>query len=156
MAPSSHGGRVRRFLARLRRDSKMTVITTTMIYEDGVLRPLEPLELPERQRVQATLEFASEEDMFWFPDESSSRQNLYDLLRETGPEYIAEAESGVGWLSRGEFESALHSYEQAHGMSSAEFYAKWRKGDLPDDIEFTTWAILYQYALNQNLVFERN
>jgi predicted DNA-binding antitoxin AbrB/MazE fold protein len=32
------------------------------IYENGVLQPLEPLNLPERERVSITVESASEED----------------------------------------------------------------------------------------------
>jgi hypothetical protein len=39
-----------------KRSGPMATITTTVIYENGVLRPLEKLDLPEHQKAQVTIE----------------------------------------------------------------------------------------------------
>ena len=142
----------------------MSVITTTAIYEDGILRLLEPLDFPPRQRARITIEAISVEEAeaeaeavadppFWFPDENPPPQNLNDLLRETPPEYFVEGYSAAGIPTRAEFEEALRTYEEAHGMSTAEFYEKWQRGAMPDDIEFTFWASLAEHSLKDDLLF---
>ncbi|HEY86177.1 MAG TPA: hypothetical protein G4N96_13820 [Chloroflexi bacterium] len=84
---------------------------------------------------------------FTFPDEDVPPQNLHELLKETPPEYLAEGYSDVGLMTRAEFMASLNSYETAHKMSSTEFYRKWQHGEMPDDIEFTMWAGLYEMHL---------
>jgi predicted DNA-binding antitoxin AbrB/MazE fold protein len=48
------------------------------IYEHGVLRPLEPLDLPERKEVSLTLADES------IPAVESSRESCYDLAHRLG------------------------------------------------------------------------
>ncbi len=147
----------------------MSVITTTAIYENGMLRLLEPLDFPPRQRARITIEAipveeaeeeteavaeAAAEAAFWFPDENPPPQNLNDLLRETPPEYFVEGYSAAGIPTRAEFESALRSYETAHDMSSIEFYEKWKRGEMPDEIEFIMWAALYESSLDEPLFID--
>ena len=135
----------------------MATITTTVIYDNGVLRPLEKLNLPERQKAQVTIEPISPEEEappFTFPDEDAPPQNLYELLKETPPEYIAEGYSDSGLMTREEFMTALNSFEIAHEMSSAEFYEKWVRGEMPNEIEFIMWAGLYQTHLQGSLMFK--
>ena len=138
---------------------KMSVIITTAIYEDGILRLLEPLNLPAKQRARITIEAIPAEEAeeeadppFWFPDENPPPQNLNDLLRETPPEYFVEGYSAAGIPTRAEFESALRSYEIAHDMSSPDFYEKWQRREMPDEIEFIMWAALYESSL-EDLLF---
>lgn len=74
--------------------------------------------------------------------------NLDDLLAETDEEHLTEGFSDSGLMTRAEFMTALSSYEEAHGMSSAEFHEKWQRGEMPDDIEFSMWAGLYECSLS--------
>lgn len=139
----------------------MSVITTTAIYENGVLRLLEPLDFPARQRARITIEPIAGEEAeeeidppFWFPDENPPPQNLNDLVRETPPEYFVEGYSDAGIPTRAEFEEALRSYETAHDMSSSDFYEKWQQGVMPDEIEFIMWAALYEISLDEPLFID--
>ena len=135
----------------------MITITTTVVYEDGVLRPLDELDLAEHQKVRVTIEpIPSEEEIpsFTFPDEDVPPQNLHALLKEIPSKYITVAYSGVGLMTRAEFMAALNSYEVAHKMSSAEFYQKWFQGEMSDDPEFNMWAGLYKTYLHGELLFK--
>jgi len=139
----------------------MSVITTTAIYENGMLRLLEPLDLPAKQRTRITVEPIPVEEAeeetdppFWFPDENPPPQNLNDLVRETPPEYFVEGYSDAGIPTRAEFGEALRSYEVAHAMSSIEFYEKWQRGEMPDEIEFIMWAALYEISLDEPLFID--
>lgn len=38
----------------------------------------------------------------------------------------------------------LAEFEEKYGMESAEFFAQFDKGELGDDIDFISWASLYQ------------
>ncbi len=80
--------------------------------------------------------------------------NLTDLLREVGPEYITEAYSDAGLLTRDELMEILREYETHFGFSSAEFYEKWQRGELPDRVEFTFWAHLYEESLDERILFK--
>ena len=43
----------------------------------------------------------------------------------------------------------LHNYEQEHGMTSAEFYSRYKRGELSDDVMHATirWAMAYDHFL---------
>lgn len=41
----------------------------------------------------------------------------------------------------------LVAYEQRYQMSSADFYARYRKGEMGDETEFVEWAGDYQHYL---------
>ncbi len=69
---------------------------------------------------------------------------------------LAEEYADEDLMTREEFDEALQSYETAHGMSSAEFYKKWRQGEMPDEIEFNMWAGLYEFSLEDGLVFKKS
>jgi hypothetical protein len=42
---------------------------------------------------------------------------------------------------------SLVAYEQRHGMVSADFYARYQKGELEDTADFVEWAGDYQHYL---------
>jgi hypothetical protein len=42
---------------------------------------------------------------------------------------------------------SLVAYEQQHQMSSADFYARYQKGEMGDTAEFVEWAGDYQHYL---------
>ncbi len=42
---------------------------------------------------------------------------------------------------------SLVAYEQRYQMSSADFYARYRKGDMGDSADFVEWAGDYQHYL---------
>lgn len=44
----------------------------------------------------------------------------------------------------------LRAFENEYAMTSAEFYAKFQKGDRGDEMDFVEWAALYQ--MRQNLL----
>ncbi len=46
----------------------------------------------------------------------------------------------------------LREFEKRYAMTSAEFFAKFQKGSLGDEMDFIEWAALYQ--MRQNL-FEK-
>ncbi|GEM_PF-2569798 len=85
-----------------------------------------------------------------------SKWNLNDLMKDVSPEHLAEGYSDEGLMTREEFDLALKSYETAHGMSSAEFYKKWMHDEIPDEIEFNMWAGLYEFSLEDGLVFKES
>ena len=43
---------------------------------------------------------------------------------------------------------SLVAYEQRYQMSSADFYARYRKGDMGDSADFVEWAGDYQHYLD--------
>lgn len=42
---------------------------------------------------------------------------------------------------------SLVLYEQKYQMSSADFYARYQKGDMEDSVDFVEWAGDYQHYL---------
>ena len=150
----------------------MSVITTTAIYEDGILRLLEPLDFPPRQRARITIEAIPVEEEVeaeviaeavaeavadppsWFPDENPPPQNLNDLLRETPPEYFVEGYSDAGLSTRKEFEEGLQAFEEVYDMSSAEFYEKWQREEMPYSSETELWAALYRDYREDKIMFK--
>ncbi len=42
---------------------------------------------------------------------------------------------------------SLVTYEQRHRMSSADFYARYQRGELGDEVDFVEWAGDYQHYL---------
>jgi bifunctional DNA-binding transcriptional regulator/antitoxin component of YhaV-PrlF toxin-antitoxin module len=89
-----------------------------------------------------------------FRTEEPAPLKLDDMLKEVGPEYIAEAYSDAGLLTRDEFMAILHEYEEQFGLSSAEFYEKWQQGEMPDQVEFTFWAHMYEESLDGHVLFK--
>jgi hypothetical protein len=45
-----------------------------------------------------------------------------------------------------ELESDLQQYETQYEMPSAEFYQRFRAGELGDDIDFVEWSSFYQMS----------
>lgn len=89
-----------------------------------------------------------------FRIEEPAPLKLDDMLKEVGPEYIAEAYSDAGLLTRDEFMAVLHEYEEQFGLTSAEFYEKWRRGEMPDQVEFTFWAHMVEESLDKQIAFK--
>ncbi len=73
--------------------------------------------------------------------------NLDDLVTETDEEHLAEGFSALGLMTREQFMTALRTFEDAHGMSSVEFYDKWQRGEMPNEVEFSIWAAMYECSL---------
>lgn len=84
-----------------------------------------------------------------FRTEEPAPLKLDDLLKEIGPEYITEAYSDAGLVTRDEFMAMLREYEEQFGMSSAEFYEKWQNEELPEKVEFIFWAHMYGESLQE-------
>lgn len=89
-----------------------------------------------------------------FRTEEPAPLKLDDILKEVGPEYIAEAYSDAGLLTRDELMAILREYEEQLGLSSSEFYEKWQQGEMPDKVEFTFWAHVYEESLDEQIVFK--
>jgi len=90
-----------------------------------------------------------------FRTEEPAPLKLEDMLKEVGPEYIAEAYSDAGLLTRDEFMVVLHEYEEQFGLTSAEFYEKWRRGEMPDQVEFTFWAHMVEESIEDGILCEK-
>ena len=58
-----------------------------------------------------------------------------------------EPEDEVSLLKRvlAELDAELEWYETTYGMSSEEFYAKWRKGKVKENFDMNAWASTYLY-----------
>ncbi|MBS1251021.1 MAG: hypothetical protein MAG451_00050 [Anaerolineales bacterium] len=89
-----------------------------------------------------------------FRTEESAPLKLDDVLKEVGPEYIAEAYSDAGLLTRDAFMTILREFEEQFGLSSSEFYEKWQQGEMPDEVEFTFWAHMYEESLDEQIIFK--
>ncbi|MFQ5857435.1 MAG: hypothetical protein ACE5LU_17655 [Anaerolineae bacterium] len=89
-----------------------------------------------------------------FRTEEPAPLKLDNLLKEIGPQYIAEAYSDAGLLTRDEFMASLHEYEEQFGLTSAEFYEKWQRGEMPDQVEFAFWAHMYEESLDKRIAFK--
>ncbi|MFQ5592798.1 MAG: hypothetical protein ACE5HA_01480 [Anaerolineae bacterium] len=89
-----------------------------------------------------------------FRTEEPAPLKLDDMLKEVGPDYITDAYSDAGLLTRDEFMAILHEYEEQFGLSSAEFYEKWQQGEMPDQVEFTFWAHMYEESLDEHVLFK--
>ena len=86
-----------------------------------------------------TLHFTKEnmptpEEFQWMLKEATARSNPVDELIELWRE--------------------LYELEQRYGMSSAEFYEKYQKGELGDDGDIMHWAIVYDSFLRRKQLLE--
>lgn len=103
------------------------------IYEQGVLRPLEPLALPEHQRVRLTLE--DEPDLLsWISAESAAdrQQELHWLAKESAP-YAGEwvALHGTRLLAHGPKLADVSAAAEAAGVTDPFFARVPQANDLP-------------------------
>jgi hypothetical protein len=49
----------------------------------------------------------------------------------------------------------LSSYEERHNMTSEDFYYKFKKGQVSDDIDFIEWSNDYQHYLAIRIELEK-
>lgn len=103
------------------------------VYEHGLLRPLEPLVLPERQRVRLTLEEGPALLSWESPEPvNERREELQWLAKEAGP-YAGEwvALDGPRLVSHGGKLAAVSAAAKAAGVSEPFFARVPRHKDLP-------------------------
>lgn len=57
-----------------------------------------------------------------------------------------------------DLENQLKKYETQYQMSSADFYHKFRTGELGDDMDFFEWSVFYEMLLSaqQELKLNKN
>jgi predicted DNA-binding antitoxin AbrB/MazE fold protein len=103
------------------------------VYERGILRPLEPLILPEHQRVHLTLEEASARSS-WESTEpvNERRAELQWLASESGP-YPGEwvALDGPRLIAHGEKLAVVSAAAKAAGVVEPLFARVPRDKDIP-------------------------
>ena len=103
------------------------------VYEHGILRPLDPLILPERQRVHLTLEVRPAR-LSWESTEpvNERRDELRWLARESGP-YAGEwvALDGARLVAHGEKLAAVSAAAKAAGVAEPFFASVPRDKDTP-------------------------
>ena len=103
------------------------------VYEQGVLRPLEPLALPEHQRVRLTLEENSE-PLSWESSEpvNERHEELQWLAKESGS-YAGEwvALDGARLVAHGVKLSAVRAAAKAEGVGDPLFASVPSDRDLP-------------------------
>ena len=103
------------------------------IYEQGILRPIEPLVLPERQRVRLTLEESTPRLSWESPAPvHERREELRWLAKESGP-YAGEwvALDGPCLVAHGEKLAAVNAAAKAAGVTEPFFARVPRDRDLP-------------------------
>lgn len=103
------------------------------VYEQGVLRPLKPLVLPEHQRVRLTLEERPAQLSWESPDPiNERREELQWLAKEAGP-YAGEwvALDGARLVAHGEKLAAVSAAAKAAGVPEPFFARVPREKDLP-------------------------
>jgi predicted DNA-binding antitoxin AbrB/MazE fold protein len=103
------------------------------VYEQGILRPLEPLVLAEHQRVHLTLEEAPAR-LSWASTEpvNERREELQWLASESGP-YPGEwvALDGSRLIAHGEKLAAVRAAAKAAGVVEPLFARVPRDKDIP-------------------------
>jgi len=103
------------------------------VYEKGILRPLEPLDLEEHQRVHLTLEEKSAR-LSWESAEpvNERREELQWLAKKSGPyagEWVALDEPRL--VAHGEKLASVRAAAEAAGVSKPLFARVPRDKDLP-------------------------
>jgi predicted DNA-binding antitoxin AbrB/MazE fold protein len=103
------------------------------VYEQGILRPLEPLVLPEHQRVRLTLEEGPTR-VSWEPVEplNERREELQWLTKESGP-YAGEwvALDGPRLIAHGERLAAVTAAAKSAGVDNPFFARVPRDRNMP-------------------------
>ena len=61
---------------------------------------------------------------------------------------IITHEIAIAQQQAAEIEADLQQYETQYQMPSAEFYQKFRAGELGDDVDFVEWSSFYQMWLS--------
>lgn len=102
------------------------------IYEQGILRPVEPLVLAEHQRVRLTLEEQTQPLIWESPEENQRREELRWLAKDSDP-YAGEwvALGGPRLIAHGEKLAAVTAAAKAAGVSEPFFARVPRDADLP-------------------------
>ncbi|WP_293130408.1 hypothetical protein [Microcoleus sp. bin38.metabat.b11b12b14.051] len=71
------------------------------------------------------------------------RGEVSEVIEQALKKIIAH-EITIAQQQTAEIETDLKQYETQYLMSSAEFYPKFRAGELGDDIDFVEWSSFYQ------------
>ncbi len=67
-----------------------------------------------------------------------------------------EREMGQSDCKLGRLAARLSAYEQGYGLTSDEFYRRFRTGELGDDMEFVEWSIFWEmYQATEKLAPQR-
>jgi len=67
-----------------------------------------------------------------------------------------EREMGQSDCKLGRLAARLSAYEQGYGLTSDEFYRRFRAGTLGDSMEFVEWSIFWElYQATEKLVPQR-
>ncbi len=103
------------------------------VYEKGVLRPLQPLELPEHQRVHLTLEEDPTPSSWESPEPVSERREELQWLAKEAGRYAGEwvALEGSRLLAHGNKLAAVSAAAKAAGALEPFFARVPRDNDLP-------------------------
>jgi hypothetical protein len=72
-----------------------------------------------------------------------SRGEVSEVVERSLPKIIAH-EIAIAQQQAREIEADLQEYEIRYQMPSAEFYHKFRAGELGDDVDFVEWSSFYQ------------
>ncbi len=103
------------------------------VYEQGILRPLEPLVLAEHQRVRLTIE-EKPERLSWESAEpvNERREELRWLAKESGP-YAGEwvALDGPKLVAHGDKLASVSAAAKAAGVTEPFFASVPRDKDMP-------------------------
>ncbi len=83
-----------------------------------------------------------------FVKEPESPRYVTDWLEAGSLPSLESAEGAFGLLTREAFMEGLRRLEDFYGLTSADFFAKWRRGELPQTIDLIMWASDYEALYN--------
>lgn len=76
--------------------------------------------------------------------------STYFLVQPVSSSTSSDAEAITSIMGLGEMEQRLRELESKHGISSEEFYERWKDGDAGDGFDSLMWIVLYNAWQNQN------
>ena len=74
------------------------------------------------------------------------KQGFRDSVTDAALIRIASSQAARDRSVLNDLERDLQEMEKRYQMSSAEFFQRWKSGDLPDTADFMDWNAIYQMA----------
>lgn len=72
------------------------------------------------------------------------RQGVWSEVLDRTIDKLLAAELEQALAEKGDLEKRLAAYEAQYGMDSADFYRRFRAGELGDEMDFVEWSVFYE------------
>jgi len=74
------------------------------------------------------------------------RQGFRSEVIDRAIDKLLAAETEQALAERRDLEARLSAYEEQYGMTSEEFYRRFRVGELGDAMDFVEWSVFYEMS----------